>query len=78
MKWPRASTKSCEHAMVLLMDVPIPFVSMQYLTLSQKQKYYLVGNQLSPVIKHGFFWSEENVNLNDFQHLMVYECWCVL
>ena len=37
-----------------------------------KRKYYLVGDKLLPVIKHGFLRCEENVNLNDFQHLMVY------
>ena len=43
-----------------------------------KKKYYLVGDKLLSVIKHGFLRSEENVNLNDFQCLMVYECSCVL
>ena len=51
---------------------------MYHLLLSQKQKYYLVGDKLLPVIKHGSLRSEENVNLNDFQHVMVYECWHVL
>ena len=52
------------------------FVSVKYLMLSQKQKYYLEGDKLLPVIKDGFLRSEENVHLNDFQNLMVYECWC--
>ena len=43
-----------------------------------KQKYYFIGDKLLSVIKHGFLGSEENVNLNDFQHLIVYEFWCVL
>ena len=46
------------------------------LIFSQKQKYYFLEDK--PVIKYGFLRSEENINLNDFQQLMVYECWCVL
>ena len=34
-----------------------------------KQKYYLVGDKLLPVIKHGILRSEENVNFNDFSTL---------
>ena len=33
---------------------------------------------LLPVFKHGFFRSEENVNLNNIPTLDVNECWCVL
>ena len=43
-----------------------------------KTEIFLVGDKLLSVIKHGFPRSEENVNLHDFQHLMVYECLCVL
>ena len=39
---------------------------------------FLLEDKFSPVFKHSFFWSEENVIPNNFQHLMVYECWCVL
>ena len=46
--------------------------------LSQKQKYESLKDNLSPVLKHGFLRSEENVNLNKFQHLMVYEYWCAV
>ena len=36
------------------------------LVLSQKQKYYSLGDKPLPVIKQGFLRSEENVNLNNF------------
>ena len=45
---------------------------------SQKQNYFLVEDKLLLVLKHGFLRSEENVNLDKFQHFMVYEWWCVL
>ena len=43
-----------------------------------KTEIFLVKDKLSPVLKHGFPRSKENVSLNKFQHLMAYEWWCVL
>ena len=52
------------------MDVSYSVCFSVALILSQKQKYYFLGDQLSPVIIRGFLRSEENVHLNDFQHFV--------
>ena len=67
--------------MVLLLEVVEGFCGiLQFVVCSfeiiSKTELNLLGDKLSPVIKHGFLRSEENVNLNMFQHLMVYESWC--
>ena len=48
------------------------------LNVLKNRKIFGLGDKLLPVFKHGFLRSEENINLNNFQHMMVYECWCVL
>ena len=52
------------------------FCLVQYsLKFSQEQNKFWLGDKLLPSFKHGFLRSEENVNLNNFQPLMVYDCW---
>ena len=45
--------------------------------ISQEQNRFLSRDKLLSVFKHGFLRSEENVNLNNNQHKMVSQCWCV-
>ena len=35
---------------------------------------FKLGDKILPVFQHGFHRSEENVNLNNFLHLEVYQC----
>ena len=44
------------------------------LDISKTEQFWL-KDKLSPDFCHGFFWSEENVDLNYFPHMMVYVCW---
>ena len=49
------------HGCFLFCLFPCSFVDFL-----KNRTYILIKDKLSPVFKHGFFWSEENVKLNHF------------
>ena len=53
------------------------FIQYSYEIFSRTEQI-LIRRQAFASFKHGLLRSKENVNINDFQHLVVYECWCVL
>ena len=59
-------------------DVTHSFLYNIALKFLKNRTNFGLGDNLLPVFKHGFLKSEENVNLNNFQHKMAYECWCFL